>query len=148
MHVHIELKFISTLSEKCTFAQNRKLLPLYASHIFFINPAYKARVLVQPFRSRRDPANWGRVVTFLQFAAGELLQVATGAFVDDVFCVEEHRLAMSGFPAFKQLCEIIGAPTSNKKDRPPAAWMVLLGADVVYTTDTYTPVRERIVRAD
>ena len=63
-----------------------------ASHICITNPAnnrpYKARVAVQPFCSRRSPANWGGVVTFLQFAAGEILQVATGAFSDDVFCVE------------------------------------------------------------
>ena len=60
-----------------------------AAHICFSNPInnrpYKARVLVQPFGSRRAPANWGRVVTFLQFVAGEILQVTTGAFVDDVF---------------------------------------------------------------
>ena len=107
------------------------------AHICFINPTdkrpYKARALVQPFGSRRAPANWGIVVTFLQFVASELLQVATGAFVDDVFCVESHRLAMSGFWAFKQLCEIIGFPTSPKKDKPPSTEMVLLGGGYIIT---------------
>ena len=105
-----------------------------AAHICFINPTnnrpYKARVLVQPFGSRRAPANWGRVVTFLQFVAGEILRVTTGAFVDDVFCVESHRIAMSGFWAFKQLRLLIGSPTSDKKDQPPSTEAVLLGADV------------------
>ena len=104
-----------------------------SAHICFINPAnnrpYKALVLVQPFGSRRAPSNWGRVVTFLEFVAGEILHVATGSFVDDVFCVESHRLAMSGFWAFKQLCELIGFPMSLKKDQPPSDGVVLLGAD-------------------
>ena len=104
-----------------------------ASHICCINPAnkppYKARVLVQPFGSRRAPTNWGMVVTFLQFVAGEILQVTTGAFADDVFCVESHRLAMGGFWAFKQLCEVVGFHTPSKKDQPPSTGKVLLGAD-------------------
>ena len=108
--------------------------PREASYISFINPnnnkPYKARFLVQPFGSRRAPANWGRVVTFLQFVACELLYVTTGAFADDVFCVESHRIATSGFWAFKQLCEITGFPTSPKKDQPPSTRMVLLGAEV------------------
>ena len=79
----------------------------------------------------------GRAVTFLQFVAGEMLQFTTGAFVDDVFCIESHRLAMSGFSAFKQLREINGFPTSAKKDQPPSTQMVLLGADVSLH-DTHT----------
>ena len=83
-----------------------------AAHICFTNPTsgrpYKARVLVQPFGSRRAPANWGRVVTFLQFVARELLLVNTGAFVDDAFGVKEDRIATSGFLLFKQLCDLIG----------------------------------------
>ena len=104
-----------------------------ASHICLLNPKnkrlYNVCVLVQPFGSRRSPANWGRVVTFLQFAAEEILHVSTGAFVDDVFCSESHRLEMSGFWAFKQLCGLIGFPASKKKDQPPSTGMVLLGAD-------------------
>ena len=76
------------------------------------------------------PSNLGGVVTFLQLVAGEILQVATGAFADDVFCVDALRLAMSGFRASNSLCEIIGSPTSSKKDQPPSTEMVLLGADV------------------
>ena len=44
---------------------------------------------------------------------------------------------MSGLWAFKQLCEIIGFPTSAKKDQPPSTQMVLLGADVSLH-DTHT----------
>ena len=44
------------------------------SHICLLSPTNKrlrnARVLVQPFGSRRAPASWGRVVTFLQFLEG------------------------------------------------------------------------------
>ena len=104
------------------------------SHICLANPTnervYKARILAQPFGSRRAPSNWGRVVTVLQFVSGEALHVSTGAFVDDVFCVESCRLAVSGFWAFKQLCGLVGFPTSKRKDQPPSTGMVLLGADV------------------
>ena len=121
--------------------------PEEASHICFSNPTnnrpYKARVLAQPFGSRRGPANWGRVVTFLQFSAGELLRVTTGAFVDDVFCVESHRLAMSGFRAFKQLCLLIGFPTADRKDQPPSTGDVLLGADVsLHETHAQAQIRD------
>ena len=72
-----------------------------AAHICFLNPAdnrmYKCRILAQPFGSRREPANWGRVVTFLQFLARTLLPTVVGAYVDDVFCSEDRVLARSGF---------------------------------------------------
>ena len=46
-----------------------------AATVCFINPEdnkpYKARTLVQPFGRRREPANWGRVATFIQFLACE-----------------------------------------------------------------------------
>ena len=117
------------------------------AHVCFINQTngrpYKARVLAQPFGSRRAPANWGRVVTFLQFVAGEVLRVTTGAFADDVFCVESHRVAMSGFWAFEKLCLLIGFPTSDKKDQPPTTEAVLLGADVsLRETHAQAQIRE------
>ena len=117
------------------------------AHICLVNPAnkrmYKARVLVQPFGSRRAPANWGRVVTFIQFVAEKLLSTSTGAFVGDVFCLESHRLDMSGFWAFKQLCVLIGSPTSKKKDQEPSTSMVLLGADVsLHQTHILAQIRE------
>ena len=91
---------------------------------------YKARALVQPFGIRRAPENWGRVVTFSQLVASEALGLATGAFADDVFCAESHRIATSGFRASKQLCALVGPPTSPKKDQIPTTNMVLLVADV------------------
>ena len=115
-------------------------------HICRFNPKnkrmYKARVLAQPFGSRRSPANWGRVVTFLQFVAGGILHVSTCAFAYDVFCVESRRLEMSGFRAPKQLCELIGFPTSKKKGQPPSAGMFLHGSDVS-SRDTHIQVRVR-----
>ena len=105
-----------------------------AAFICFTNPndnlPYKSRILVQPFGSRRAPANWGRVVTFIQFAALRLLNLVVGAFVDDVFCAEGAKIAKSGFWAFKQLCILLGFLTSNKKDQPPSTGITLLGADV------------------
>ena len=42
------------------------------AYICFANPngnlPYKSRILAQPFGSRRAPSNWGRLVTFIQFA--------------------------------------------------------------------------------
>ena len=50
-----------------------------ASYTCIINHAdnrpYTARILVQPFGSRRAPANWGRVVTCIQFVAHKLIYV-------------------------------------------------------------------------
>ena len=118
-----------------------------AAHVCFINPVgkrpYKARALVHPLGSRMAPENWGRVVTFFQFVDAELLQVTTGDFADGVLCVESHRLAMSGFWAFKKLCQVVGLPTSDKKDQPPSTVVVLLGADVsLHETHVQAQVRE------
>ena len=104
------------------------------ANICFLNPVdnqpYKCQILVQPFGSRRAPANWGRVVTFLQFLARRLLSLVVGAYVDDVFCSEGGFLAKSGFWAFKRLCAILGLITSDRKDQPPSTSMHLLGAEV------------------
>ena len=121
--------------------------PNDVSHIFLPNPTnkrfYKARVLVQPFSSRRAPENSDRVVTSPQFGAGGILHVPTGAFVDDVFRAESHRPAMSGFRASEQLCDLIGFPTSEKKARPPSTGMVLLVEDVsLRSTHIQAQVRE------
>ena len=94
-----------------------------AATVCYINPEdnkpYKARILVQPFGSRRAPANWGRVVTFIQFIAREILSLAVAAFVDDVFCDEPASAQTSGFWAFKRLSGLIGFFTSDKKDQRP-----------------------------
>ena len=78
-----------------------------AAHICFLNPAgnwpYKCRMLAQPFRSRRAPSNWGRVVAFLQFLARVLLSLAVGAYVEDAFCSDSNYLVRSGFWAFRRL---------------------------------------------
>ena len=105
-----------------------------AAHICFLNPVdnrpYKCRILAQSFGSRRAPANWGRVVSFLQFLARMLLSLAVGAYVDDVFCSESRFLAKSGFWAFERLCSLLGFNTSDRKDQIPSACMHLLGAEV------------------
>ena len=105
-----------------------------AAHICFLNPTdnrhYKCRILVQPFGSRRAPANWGRVVVFVQFLDRKLLSLVVCAYVDDVFCSESSFLPRSGFWAFNRLCSLIGLNTSGRKGQPPSIRMHLLGADV------------------
>ena len=105
-----------------------------AAHICFLNPTdnrhYKCRILVQPFGSRRAPANWGRVVVFVQFLDRKLLSLVVCAYVDDVFCSESNYLIRSGFWAFKRLCSILGFVTSDRKDQHPSSSMHLLGAEV------------------
>ena len=90
-----------------------------ASYICIINHAdnrpYTARILAQPLGSRGAPANWGRVVTFIQFVALKLLYIAVGAFVGDVYFAEDAKIANSGFWAFKQLCRLLGFNTSDKR---------------------------------
>ena len=50
---------------------------------------------------------------------------------------------MSGFWAFNQLCQVVGFPTSDKKDRPPSTGMVLIGAAVsLFETHIQAEVRE------
>ena len=93
------------------------------------NEPYKARILVQPFGRRRAPANWGRAVTFIQLMACELLTLTVAALVGDVFCDEPASEETIGFRAFKRLEELIGFLTSDKKDRPTTA-LLLLGAQV------------------
>ena len=94
------------------------------------NRPYKAHILVQPFGSRREPENWGRVATFIQFLARELLALSVSAFVDDVFSAEPAATATSGFWAFKTLSQLIGFLTSDKKGQQPATSLLLLGAQV------------------
>ena len=101
------------------------------------NRPYKCRILVQPFGSRRAPANWGRVVMFLQFLARVLLPLAAGAYFDDVFCSDGRSLAKCGFWAFKRLCALLGFRTSDRKNQPPSVKMHLLGAEV-------SPLRDSI----
>ena len=105
-----------------------------AANICFLNPVdsrpFKSKILVQPFGSRRDPANWGRVVSLLQFLARRLLSLVVGAYVDDVFCSESSLLVRSGFWAFKRLCALLGFVTSDRKDQRPSMKMHLLGAEV------------------
>ena len=54
-----------------------------ASLVCFVDPRtntpHKARILVQPFGSRRAPSNWWRVVTFSQFVAHRLFNLSVGA---------------------------------------------------------------------
>ena len=97
-----------------------------ASRICFLNPVdnrpYKCRILAQPFGSRMALANWGRVVTFLQFLARMLLSIAVGEYVDDVFGSESSFLAKSGFWAFGRLSpptriQYFGPEGSNTFDK-------------------------------
>ena len=112
-----------------------------AATVCFVNPTtnapYKARILVQPFGSRRAPANWGRVVAFIQFLASELLTLTVGTFAGDVYCAEPASLAQSGFWAFKQLAGLLGFPTSDRKYQPPSKDIVLLGATISIGSDSF-----------
>ena len=85
-------------------------------------------IWVRRIPSRRAPANWGRVVTFLQFLARVLLSLAAGAYVGDLYFHERNYLAKSGFWAFEQLCSMLRFHTSDRMDRPPSVTMHLLGA--------------------
>ena len=91
---------------------------------------FMAEILVLPVGSRRAPSNWGRAVAFLQFLARELIGLAVGAFVEDVFCVDRSAVCQSGFCDFERFCAIVGFATSDKKDHPTCARTVLLGAEV------------------
>ena len=106
--------------------------PKEAATICFAEPttniAHESRILVQPFGSRRSPANWGRVATFTQSVAKELLALTVGAFVCNVYCGEPRNAASSKFRAFETLAKLLGFPTSDKKGQPPSKELVLLGA--------------------
>ena len=108
----------------------------FAGTVCFVNPAdnspYKPRILAQPFGSRMAPGNWGRVVTFLQFVAREVLSLTASAFAGDIFSAEPATAATSGFWAFDRLGGLLGFHTSDKKDQPPTTDIVLSGALVTH----------------
>ena len=110
-----------------------------ASYICIINPAnnrpYTARILAQPFGSRRSPANWGRVVTSIQFVARKLLRLAVGAFDGDVYCADDAKIDNSGFCDSEHLRRLHGCITSDKQDQKPAMGLTLLGAEVSLSID-------------
>ena len=115
--------------------------PSEEATICFVEPTtnipHKARILDQPFGSRRATTNWGRVVTFIQFIAKELLALTVGAFADDLYCAEPRGTASSGFWAFKKITKLLGSPTSDKKDQPPGKDLVLLGALIRLDDDSF-----------
>ena len=115
------------------------------------NKPFKAQILAQPFGSKRAPANWGRVVTFVQFLARTLLSLVVAAYVDDIFCCEPITTCRSGFWAFKALTKLIGFPTADRKDQEPSEDLYLLGAavsiDSVSIRAEACPERVRKLRA-
>ena len=105
-----------------------------AATVCFTNPddnkPYEARILVQPFGRRRAPANWGMVVTFVQFLACELLSLTVAAFVGDVFCDEPASASTIGRWAFKRLEALIGFLAYDKKGEKPTSALPILGDHV------------------
>ena len=91
--------------------------------------------------------NWGRAATSPRFLARELLLVATGSFVGDGFCVEARKSATTGFWPFKQMCLILGFPTSPKKDQQPETEAVFLRA-LVSIRDTFAHATARADRIE
>ena len=77
--------------------------PNEAATICFVNPTdklpYKAQILLHPFGSRREPANWVRVVTSIQFLARELLALCASPLLSPT-CLQPSllppRRAVSG----------------------------------------------------
>ena len=100
------------------------------ANICFLNPVdnrpYKCGIPAQPTGSRRAPANWGRVVAFLQFLARVLLPLAVGAYADCVFFPDGSLIAKSGFWAPKRLPALLGFNTSDRKGQIPSACIRLL----------------------
>ena len=90
------------------------------------NKPFKARILSQPFGSRRAPANWGRVATCCQFLASRLLTLVVAAYAGDIFCCEPPATFTSGFRAFEALAKLLGPPTSDRKDHPHTGNIYLL----------------------
>ena len=83
---------------------------LLAASIHRKLPPYRSQVLVQPFVSRRAPANWDRVVTFVQFLSMELLYLAGGVFADDVYCDEGAFIFNSAVLGFRSDMPRPGVP--------------------------------------
>ena len=66
--------------------------------------------MFQPFGSRMGPSNWGRVVTFLQFLSRELLLVATGTFVCDVFLLGAIQIGHERLSGLRETLPRIRVP--------------------------------------
>ena len=97
---------------------------------------YGFRMKVLPFGSARSPANWGRVVRFIQAVLCKLLRITTGFFADDLYSCGNYESAMSSFRTARRLIEIMGLNLAPKKDQGPASKIILLGAELHIKNDT------------
>ena len=115
---------LARLQQKCG-ATNLRMWPLYfpnayktiglneasweAAHICFTNPAnnrpYMARVLVQPFGSRRSPANWGGLLRPYNLWPAEYCRSRL-ARLSKTYCASRRA-------AWK--CAVFGRPYSSAK---------------------------------
>ena len=67
--------------------------------------------------------------------APKLIRLAVGAFVGDVYCDGDAKIANSGFWAFKKLRSLLGFVSSGKEGRIRATVLTLLGAEVSLACD-------------
>ena len=94
-------------------------------------PPVACTLLVQPFGSRRAPANWGRVTRFLQHVLERLFSIHVCVFVDDVYCIEPVTTVSSAFHCVKTLCFELGLLLAADKESPPGRPANLLGTRLI-----------------
>ena len=97
-----------------------------------------ATLRTQPFGSRRAPANWARVTTFLQFVLRKVFGVWLGIFVDDCYCVEPQGTITSSLWVVRELCAILGLELAHAKEKAPCTTIDILGAAIKLTHEDVT----------
>ena len=126
---HKAYKNVALSKESCKF-----------SIIGVFNPkdgkVYAFRMKVLPFGSARSPANWGRVVRFIQAVLCKVLRIPTGCFVDDLYTCENYMSIESSFRTARKVIALMGLCLAPKKDQGPAGGILLLGAELQIKYDT------------
>ena len=97
---------------------------------------HMASLKTQPFGSRRAPANWGRVTSFVQCVLRNVCAVWLAGFAVDCFSAEPVGNAITAIQATKEVGELLGASLSDGEEVHPCSSMLLLGAMVTIQGDT------------
>ena len=89
-----------------------------------------ATLRTQPFGSRRAPANWARVATFLRFVSRGIFGAWLGNFVGDCYCVGPRYTVASSLWVLRELCTLLGIELSHSKEQSPTSTMGILGETI------------------
>ena len=89
-----------------------------------------AELRTQPFGSRRAPANWGRVTSFVQWVLATFFCLYLAKNADDCFATEPESTCFSAFSTVREVCALLGFALEGDKENAPSPSIDILGATV------------------